>query len=319
MPKQIESPFKPAWWLGSPHLQTIWPSLTRRRRNIPIEWQRLELQDGDFIDLAWHRSEGPLVMLIHGLEGSLDSHYATPMMKTLTEAGFSTLFMQLRGSGNVPNRLHRSYHSGATDDLAEVLELLHRRNEMPAAVVGFSLGGNLLLKYLGETGAHSGLQAAVAISVPFRLADTSRHLERGLAKIYGRFLLNKLLASYRYKFTTRTSPLDLDIRTIQTLHDFDECITAPLNGFESADDYYQRASCIGYLKGIETPSLILHARDDPFMTPAVIPEQSLLGPGVSLELSARGGHVGFIYGGLPWKPRFWAEERTTSFLQQQLA
>jgi len=318
MPNLIESPFNPAWWLRSPHLQTIWPSLTRRRRKVPVAWERLALQDGDFIDLAWHRNDGPLVMLIHGLEGSLDSHYATPMMKSLSQAGFSTLFMHLRGCGREPNRLDRSYHSGATEDLDEVLERLDERNEMPAAVVGFSLGGNLLLKYLGETGAHSGLLAAVAVSVPFRLADASRHLDQGLSKIYSRYLLKKLCTSYRQKFATRVSPLDLDIRAIRTLYDFDEQITAPLNGFRSADDYYQRASCIGYLTGIETPTLILHARDDPFMTPAVIPELSMLGPGVTLELTSGGGHVGFIYGVLPWMPRFWAEERTASFLRQQL-
>lgn len=318
MSNLIESPFKPAWWLRSPHLQTIWPSLTRRRSHISIEWERLELRDGDFIDLAWHRGAGPLVMLIHGLEGSLNSHYATPMMEALAKAGFSTLFMHLRGCGREPNRLDKSYHSGATQDLAELLELLDRRNEMPTAVVGFSLGGNLLLKYLGETGTDSRLRAAVAISVPFRLAQTSLHLQQGPARIYSRYLLDKLLASYRCKFATRVSPLDVDLETIQTLYDFDDRITAPLHGFSSADDYYQRASCIGFLKGIETPTLILHARDDPFMTPKVIPEQSMLGPGVNLELTARGGHVGFIYGGLPWKPRFWAEERTIAFLHHQL-
>jgi len=143
MANLIESSFKPAWWLRSPHLQTVGPSLTRRRKKLSLEWERLELRDGDFIELAWHRSDGPLVMLIHGLEGSLDSHYATPMMKSLTQAGFSSLFMHLRGCGSTPNRLDRSYHSGATEDLAEVLELLDQRNARPAAVVGFSLGGNL--------------------------------------------------------------------------------------------------------------------------------------------------------------------------------
>jgi predicted alpha/beta-fold hydrolase len=316
--KLIKSPFKAAWWLTSPHLQTILPSLTRRRRRLSIDWERLELRDGDFIDLAWHRSDGPLVMLIHGLEGSIDSHYATPMMSALAEAGFSTLFMHLRGCGKAPNRLDRSYHSGATEDLAEILERLDDRHELPAAVVGFSLGGNLLLKYLGETGPRSKLQAAVAVSVPFRLAHTCRQLEQGPARLYGRYLLDKLVTSYRQKFSHRPSPLALDVGEIRTLYEFDERITAPLNGFKSADDYYQRASCIGYLGGIETPTLILQARDDPFMTPEVIPEASMLGPGVTLELAEQGGHVGFIHGRMPWKPQFWAEERTTHFLHQRL-
>lgn len=310
------SQFKPAWWLKSPHLQTIWPTLMRPRKRLSVEWERIDLMDGDFIDLAWSRNGGPLVLLIHGLEGSLDSHYATPMLQSLNQTGFSVVFMHLRGCGREPNRLPRSYHSGATEDLAEVIAQLDQRGEKPVAAVGFSLGGNLLLKYLGETGSDSGLKAAVAVSVPFRLDIAARHMQSGVAKIYGRYLLHKLLESYRQKFSSRPEPLDVDLSTIDSIYLFDELITAPLNGFKNADDYYQRCSCIGFLEAIETHTLILHAADDPLMTPNAIPQNTQLGPGVTLEISTQGGHVGFVTGNIPWRAGYWIEERIPAFLRQ---
>jgi hypothetical protein len=315
----VKSDFKPAWWLKSPHLQTIWPSLLRPAQPIDVKWERLELADGDFIDLAWRRRERPLVLLIHGLEGSLDSHYATPMLKVLEQQGFSAVFMHLRGCGREPNRLMRSYHSGATEDLAEVLEQLERRGERPDALIGISLGGNLLLKYLGETGSAARTRTAIAISVPFQLDKAAARLQQGFSRIYGRYLLNKLIRSYRLKFTHRTSPLNLPINRIGSIYEFDQWITAPLNGFDGADDYYRRCSCSAFLKRIETPTLILHAADDPFMPPEVVPEITDLGPGVILELCRQGGHVGFIQGRWPWRPHYWLERRVPTFLRQQLS
>jgi uncharacterized protein len=310
--------FEPPWWLKSPHLQTIWPSLMRRRLAFQGDWETLELRDGDFIDLAWLLAQGPLVMLIHGLEGSLQSHYAIPILQALHERGFSCVFMHLRGCSRTPNRLSRSYHSGATEDLEEVLQQLRQRNQPVSAVIGISLGGNLLLKYLGEKGAASDLTAAVAVSVPFHLDKTSKHLQRGAARIYQQYLLRKLLASYRRKFSRRPKPLPVTLSSIKTLFDFDDRITAPLNGFQDADDYYRRCSCIGYLKGIETPTLILHARDDPFMPPGTTPQPGELGPGISLELCKYGGHVGFIRGRSPWSLEYWMESRVCDFLAHQL-
>ncbi len=313
-----QSDFKPAWWLKSAHLQTIWPSLFRPRRPLPVTWERMELSDGDFIDLAWRRAQGPLVLMIHGLEGSLESHYAFPMLESLGQAGFSTLFMHLRGCGREPNRLARSYHSGATEDLAEVLSQLDARGERPEALIGISLGGNLLLKYLGETGAQALTRSAVAISVPFRLKSAASRLQQGLSKIYDLYLLNKLKRSYQAKFSQRPSPLELSLDRIDSLYQFDQQITAPLHGFDSADDYYRRCSCIGFLKQIETPTLILHASDDPFMDPDVVPQAADLGPGVCLELSSHGGHVGFVQGGMPGRASYWLEQRVARYLRQQL-
>lgn len=313
-----ESPFRPPWWLKSPHLQTIWPTLMRKRCPFKGDWERIELQDGDFIELAWMRNDGPLVMLLHGLEGSLESHYAIPIMQALHRQGFSVVFMHLRGCSRTPNRLARSYHSGATEDLSEVLQQLRQRDQPVDAVIGISLGGNLLLKYLGESGAGSGLNAAVAVSVPFYLNKTAQHLQRGAARIYQEYLLHKLLTSYRRKFANRTSPLQVDLKAIDTLFEFDELITAPLNGFQGADDYYHRCSAIGYLKGVQTPTLIIHSRDDPFMPHETTPTNEHLGPGITLELSRYGGHVGFVHGRFPWKADYWLESRISNYLLTQL-
>jgi predicted alpha/beta-fold hydrolase len=313
-----QSDFRPAWWLKSAHLQTIWPSLFRPRRPLDVIWERMELADGDFIDLAWRRTQGPLVLMLHGLEGSLDSHYAFPMLERLGQAGFSTVFMHLRGCGREPNRLARSYHSGATEDLAEVLSQLDARDERPQALIGISLGGNLLLKYLGESGQGALTHSAVAISVPFRLKSAATRLQQGLSQIYDHYLLNKLKCSYREKFAQRPCPLDVSIDKIRSLYQFDQQVTAPLNGFDSADDYYHRCSCIGYLKQIQTPTLILHANDDPLMYPDVLPQLEDLGPGICLELSNHGGHVGFFQGSERGRPSYWLEQRVARFLRQQL-
>ncbi len=314
----VSSGFRPAWWLRSAHLQTIWPSLLRPRRPLTVSWERLELADGDFIDLAWRRSPGPRVLVIHGLEGSLESHYAFALLRALEQAGFCPVFMHLRGCGREPNRLARSYHSGATADLDEVLRQLDIRGERPDALIGISLGGNLLLKYLGEQGADALTRTAVAISVPFQLKTASRHMEQGVSRLYGRYLLDKLSRSSRKKSRLRKLPLPASLDEIRSIYDFDDRITAPLNGFRDAEDYYRRCSCMDYLKQVLTPTLILHARDDPLMTPEVLPGPEQLGPGITLELSAHGGHVGFIEGGLPGFPRYWLERRVCDYLGQQL-
>lgn len=312
-------PFKPAWWLKSPHLQTIWPSLFRARIKLDIHRERIELSDGDFIDLSWHQAcRGPLVMLIHGLEGSHDSHYVTPILQRLHQAGFSTLFMHLRGCSLEPNRLLRSYHSGATEDLGEILQRLQARGQFPDAIVGFSLGGNLLLKYLSELGSNSTLRAAIAVSVPFNLAHAAARLEQGFSKIYGHYLLDKLKKSYRKKCQKRAFTASVDLSTIRTIYQFDDKITSKVNGFNDADDYYGKCSSGTKLKSIHTPTLIIHAEDDPFMYPTNTPTLDQLGPGVRLELCKHGGHVGFIQGNLPFKAEYWLDQRIIEFLDDQL-
>lgn len=313
-----QSTFRPAWWLRSPHLQTLWPVFLRRRVQLPLQTERVELRDGDFIDLAWYpRPNSPLVLMIHGLEGSLQSHYVQTLMQALQQAGFASVFMHLRGCSNEHNRLPESYHSGRTADIKEVLAHLQQTQRMPNAAIGFSLGGNLILKYLGETGANAGLQAAIAVSVPFQLQECACKLERGFSVIYGRYLVNKLKASYRNKFSQMTSPLSVDLNTLKTLFAFDNKITAPLNGFDRAEDYYSRSSSRQFLQRIETPTLIIHAQDDPFMYSTTAPTEAMLSASVTLELTTHGGHVGFIAGNVPLRAEYWLERRMIEWLHLQ--
>jgi predicted alpha/beta-fold hydrolase len=313
-----ESPFRPAWWLRSPHLQTMWPSLARRRPRPALMSRRVELADGDFIDLAIGDGDGPRVLIVHGLEGDMDSHYAGSLVARLAREGFVPVFMHLRGCSGEPNRLDRSYHSGATEDLADVLTALAEDPQgPPAAAVGFSLGANLLLKYVGERDRPL-VGHAVAVSVPFVLRDAMLRLNLGRSRIYRRYLITRLKQGYRRKFMERPSPLDVDLDTINDFNTFDDRITAPLSGFAGVFDYYNRASCRQFLPHIHTPTLIIHAADDPFMFPSTVPFEHELGPGVTLELACYGGHVGFIAGTVPWRPVYWLEERIIGHLRHVL-
>lgn len=308
--------FKPAWWLPGPHAQTLWPSLFRSRPELPLEWERLELPDGDFLDLVHvGRRSAPTVLLLHGLEGNLQSHYAGGLLEALYREGYHGVIMHFRNCSEEPNRLTRSYHSGETGDLQRVLELLRERDGQPVrAVVAISLGGNVLLKWLGETGAQDLVQSAVAISVPFLLGAAADRLDRGLSRLYRRHLINKLRRSYRRKFDGMPSPLDVDLARLHNFWEFDDRITAPLHGFAGVEDYYRRCSCRQFIPGIRTPTLILHAKDDPFMWPDTPPTAEELPEMVTMELCEHGGHVGFIGGALPWRPKYWLEQRVVEYL-----
>lgn len=271
-----------------------------------LRQRRIELSDGDFIDLSVAvEASGPRVLIIHGLEGGLDSHYSQALVNRLGDSGFQPLFMHLRGSSGKPNRLARSYHSGASEDLAEVLEQLAADPQgPPTTAVGFSLGGNLMLKYLGER-QQPLLERAIAVSVPFVLRDAMLRLDIGFARVYRAYLVSRLKASYRRKFGEQPSPLQVNLAEIHDFNRFDDQITAPLNGFAGVFDYYEQASCRRYLRHIRTPTLIIHAADDPFMFPTTVPFEHELGPGITLELSRLGGHVGFVDGRRP----DWLEQR----------
>lgn len=309
----IESDFRPLWWLRNPHLQTLWPVFLRRRPLLDLRRERLELPDGDFLDLAWHDAEGPLVLVLHGLEGSLRSHYASAIMASLAAAGYHAVFMHFRGCSGEPNRLDRAYHSGDTEDVAAVAEHAARAaGKALCGAVGYSLGGNVLLKWLGEQGDAAPPVTAVAVSVPFRLADGARRMSRGVSRIYERHLVGRLRASYWRKFRRRRSPLDVDIDSIDGFWAFDDKVTAPLHGFRDVHDYYRRSSSRQYLAAIRRPTLILHAADDPFMFPDTPPTEAELSPAVTLELARQGGHVGFVGGRL--LPDHWLERRIVRHL-----
>ena len=319
----VVSDFRPAWWLPGPHAQTLFPFIARRRLHIKTERERLTLPDGDFLDLDWALGapeSSPLVLVLHGLEGSLRSHYACGLLQSLNRSGLRAVLMHFRGCSGEPNRRPRSYHSGETGDLDWVVGELRRRDpHAPLAVVGFSLGGNVLLKWLGECGVQVPVQAAVAVSVPFSLAVAARRLDRGLSRLYQAYLLRKLRHSLSIKRQRMALPIELPrLSGLRNFRRFDDAVTAPLHGFANVDDYYARASSRPFLDRIRCPTLVLHAKDDPFMSPEAVPTPAELSSSVRLELSAQGGHVGFVSsrGG---RPKYWLEERIPDFLSATLA
>ena len=313
---QTGGDFRPAWWLPGGHLQTLFPTLFRVRRPLPLKRERLELEDGDFLDLDWTREQpGPLVLLLHGLEGSLHSHYVSGLLGALDRSGRSCVQMYFRGCSGEPNRLPRSYHSGETGDLQTVLDHISQRypgRDIYAA--GVSLGGNVLLKWLGENPQQGQVQRALAISVPFDLANAAARLERGVSRIYQAYLLRKLRRSLHNKARHVDMPVEVDhLSRLSSFRRFDDEITAPLHGFDSVDDYYKKSSSRSFVPHILTPTLIIHALDDPFMNPDAIPRDDELGPGVTLELYRTGGHVGFVSGWLPLRPRYWLDQRASAY------
>jgi len=313
VPLQTSS-FRPAWWLRQPHAQTLWPVI-RRRPRLDITRERVELADGDFIDLAWSGDqERPIVMLLHGLEGGLNSHYVRGIMQALNRQGFRACLMHFRGCSGEPNRLPIAYHSGKTDDPAEVLAHIERRHGQVFGAVGVSLGGNVLLKWLGEMGGQCPLRRAAVMSVPFVLNDAALRLSRGMSRIYERYLVSSLQRSFRRKFAHMPCPLEVDVDRLNTFRRFDDQVTAKLHGFNDVDDYYTQASSRQYVPRIRIPTLILHAADDPFMYPDTAPAASELPPQVTLELTAHGGHVGFIGGRWPGLADYWGERRLAEWM-----
>jgi predicted alpha/beta-fold hydrolase len=313
---------------------TIVPSIARLRVPLQTRRERIELPDGDFLELDWvdaldaaasaasARDAAPLVLVLHGLEGSIDSPYARGLLTRLQQKNWRAVLMHFRGCSGEPNRLPRSYHSGETEDVRFIVELLRARfPNAPLAIVGYSLGGNVLLKYLGEEGEKSRVKIAIAVSVPMMLAPCADRLRRGFSRVYDRWLLTSLRASFRAKSARVELGLQLTsdgLKRIGCLREFDDRITGPLHGFSGADDYYDRSSSRQYLARIHAPTVILQARDDPFMTEAVIPEPNELSSAVTLELSKAGGHVGFVSGKNPLAPSYWLEARIPELLSEAL-
>ncbi|CAM3064618.1 alpha/beta hydrolase [Legionella steigerwaltii] len=318
----IHSEFKPAWWLTNAHGQTLYRTLTHRA-NVFVDFdERLELPDGDFIDLAWKtnglKNDTPLIILLHGLGGNADSAYVASLFNAFNKSGYRVVLMNFRGASGEPNRLPRFYHGGDTADLAFILNVMKLREPTTKkAVVGISLGGNVLLKWLGETGSQSLIHAAVAVSVPFQLQEVVHKINKGFSRIYQSHLLEKLRMGCLQKLDVINNQLPLSkqqLYSIKTLYEFDKQITAPLHGFANVNEYYQKSSSRQYLPQIKTPTLIIHALDDPFMTSDILPTSKELSSDILLELSQHGGHVGFI----AEKRQGWLEQRIPNFLMDYL-
>ena len=323
----IDSDFEPAWWLRNRHAQTIYPALPWSGcPQLELRTEVLELPDGDATTVDWMTggpepdSGTPILIILHGLEGSANSTYARLLLQAATDNGWRAAVLHFRDCGDYRNRLPRRYHAGETNDIRYFLEKLRTAgHEGPMMAVGFSLGGNVLLKYLGENGANTPLDAAAAVCVPLNLHNSAKALTSGFSKVYQSILLKRMKNAVRRKFDRHTAAFDWHrAMAARTFAEFDDAVTAPLHGFRGKDEYYDRCSSVTYLKGICRPTLIINALDDPFMTPSIIPLASQLSEDVHFEVSRHGGHVGFISGGRPWRPSYFLPGRIIDFLDDHI-
>lgn len=289
--------------------------------------ERWDTPDGDFIDVDRLDAEDgqPRLLLLHGLEGSSRSHYARGLLAAARRRGWAADVLLFRSCGGEPNRLLRSYHSGETGDLdCVVRKLIAAQPAQPIVLTGVSLGGNVLLKWLGEQGKNAPPQvvAASAISVPFDLARGSAHLQRGFSRFYQSYFLRTLRQKALNKAARFPGRLDaLAVARARTLWEFDDAATAPIHGFRDARDYYDQSSSMRWLPCIRVPTLLLNAIDDPFLPPSVLDDVRILArsnQSLHVEFVARGGHVGFISGVVPWRPVYYAEARSLDFFDAAL-
>jgi uncharacterized protein len=329
--RTVSTDFSPAWFLPGPHFQTIWGRLVRPRRLVKLRRESLETPDGDEVILDHLDAPQPGALhfiLLHGLEGSSQSVYMQGTLAAIARSGHSATAINFRSCARepesvvrmIPNRRPRFYHSGDTGDFDFVVRTLAAR--MPGTTLvafGASLGGNVLLKWLGEHPDQTLVAAVATLSVPYDLAAGSKHLETTAA---GRFYVNGFLRTLKKKVLREDIACLLDVERVmraRTFTEFDDAATAPLHGFRDADDYYTRSSSIHYLDRIATPTLALNAVDDPFLPPEVLDRaRTAASPAVDFRTTETGGHVGFIGGSAPWRPEYWAEELVVRWLIEKV-
>ncbi|KGK13105.1 hydrolase [Vibrio navarrensis] len=316
--------FTAAKGIKNPHLQTLLPRFIRKKALFEPIWQTLDTPDGDFLDLAWSEDPSsesarkkPLFVLFHGLEGSFFSPYANGLMNAFANAGWLSVMMHFRGCSGKPNRLARAYHSGETEDARFFLQHLQRHFPQNRKVaLGISLGGNMLANYLATYQDDPLVDAATIVSAPLDLSACSERIEQGFSRVYRRYLLSSLKKNALQKHHLLSNALAISphsIKKLTRLYQFDDLITAPLHGFKNALDYYQQCSGLHKLREIRIPTQIIHAKDDPFMTDAVIPK-FVLPDNIDYRLFDHGGHVGFLTGSA-LHPRFWLEEALPSYYE----
>ncbi len=318
--------FRPVWWLPEGHSQTLWrkfgPAAQVEQRR-----QRIELADGDFMDLDWsgpqpgsENIDTPILLIVHGLCGCSQSSYVLSLQSLLSENQLSSVALNFRGCSGAVNRLAKAYHSGISDDLNTIVDTI--RDQYPEhniSIVGYSLGANVLLKWLGEGRDYGSIKNATAVSTPFSLGYCSRAMLEGLSSMYGRYFVRRLKQDFLLKarhFEDQGHGEELeklrslgDLRNVKTIWQFDDVVTAPLHGFDSAEHYYQQSSSARFLAGISTPTLLIQSRNDPLIPEAALPAREQLPDSVSFHLNDQGGHVGFIAG----YRDHWLDQRIMNF------
>ncbi len=328
----INSRFRAPAWLKNRHAQTVYPSLPWAWPSRPaLRRETLELPDGDVTAVDWLADAdslpdaSPLLVILHGLEGSAESSYARMLMDVSFARGWRSCVLHFRDCGDYRNRLPRRYHAGETNDLRHFLNELQGQREAsgnpgPLLAAGYSLGANVLLKYLGESKSDTPLDAATSVCAPLNLHICAEALDTGFSKHYQTYLLKRMKAAVARKFDRHTAAFDWDrAMNARTFAEFDDSVTAPLHGFNGKNDYYDRCSSVNFLQAIERPTLIINSLDDPFMTPDAIPTSDRLSEDITLEISEQGGHVGFVDGGTPWRPTFYLPGRLIEFLEPYAA
>jgi uncharacterized protein len=311
-------------WLPGGNAQTIYPYFLNPSPVVAFRRERWELDDGDFIDVDWldGAQDKPLVIMFHGLEGSSRSHYALSFMDQLRVLNWRGAVIHFRGCSGEPNRLPRAYHAGDSAEIDWMLRRIANQCELqksaaPLYVIGVSLGGNALLKWLGEQGSQISklITAATAVSTPLDLAAAGKALDSGFNQFYARHFLGSLKRKALEKHKRFPGLLDVQaIATSATLYEFDNHVTAPLHGFRNTDEYWRKSSSKPWLQHIQIPTLVINARNDPFMPSNVLPTQAMVSSMVILDFPEQGGHVGFMQGTFPGQLK-WLPQRIIKFFQ----
>jgi predicted alpha/beta-fold hydrolase len=307
--------YQPPFFLFNGHLETIFPAIFRRVSSPPAFHERITTPDDDFLDLyRLSNNADKLVIIQHGLEGNASRPYIRGMANIFFQNGFDVITWNYRGCGDEMNKKIRFYHSGATDDLHTVIEhALAGKNIQEIYLVGFSLGGNMTLKYLGERSVHPLIKKAVVFSVPLDLESSCQQISLPTNRLYAR----RFIKSLKKKISTKAAlmpGLDIEkLKSISSLLEFDNTYTAPLHGYKDAVDYYTHCSAIHFIRNIKIPTLIVNTRNDPFLSKACFPESILQQhPFVKLEIPERGGHVGFAL--INKSGRYWSEQRALDWM-----
>ena len=321
MPLVEHSTYRAPRLLRDGHAATVYPSLSRKVEGVDYTRRRVELPDGDFVDLDQSSvGASKAVVISHGLEGHSRRAYVLGMVRAFNRAGWDAAAWNFRGCSGEPNRRLAFTHSGASSDLAAVVDAVAGEGYEEVVLVGFSLGGNLTLKYLGELGDRlpTAVRAGVAFSVPCDLKGSAESMAQPGNRIYMSRFLSDLRVRMEAKSRQFPGRLSMDgYRAIRTFRDFDDRYTAPLHGYRDAEEYWARSSSLGFLDGLRVPALLVNAADDPFLSPGCYPRDHALGnPWFHLEVPDHGGHVGFAtFGG---DGNYWSETRAVDFANRRM-